>query len=72
MVESDDTYQSQKFKKKSPTTSDVPAWPGSQKPSQAEQNKPGQSQAMSLAYLGPWPWLRIFKAIGHGLSHGFG
>ena len=26
---------------------------------------------MSLAYLGLWPWLEIFKATGHGLSHGF-
>jgi len=53
-------------------TSDVLAWPGSQKPGQAKQNRPSQSQAMSLAYLGLWPWLEIFKAIGLGLSHGFG
>jgi hypothetical protein len=49
--------------------SDVLAWHGSQKPSQAKQNRPSQGQAMSLAYLGLWPWLEIFKAIDHGLSH---
>jgi hypothetical protein len=54
------------------TSSDVLAWPGSQKPGQAKQNRPGQSQAKSLAYSGLWPWLEIFKATGHGLSHGFG
>jgi len=52
------------------TSSDVLAWPGS-KPGQAT-NRPSQSQAMSLAYLGLWPWLEIFKARGLGLSHGFG
>jgi hypothetical protein len=53
-------------------SSDVLAWPRSQKPSHAKQNRPSQSQAMSLAYLGLWPWLEILKARGHGLSHGFG
>jgi hypothetical protein len=40
------------------------AWKPEAKPSQAKQNRPSQSQAMSLAYLGLWPWLEIFKAIG--------
>jgi len=46
--------------------SDVPAWPESQRPGQAAQYRPGQSQAMDLAYIGPWPWLEIYEAISHG------
>src|ERR1700734_1621843 len=42
--------------------SDVLAWPESQKPGQAKQNRPGQSQAMSLAYLGLWLWLESSQA----------
>ena len=51
--------------------SDVLAWPESQRPGQAAQYRPSQSQATSLASLGPWLWLGIFQAKNLGSGHGF-
>jgi hypothetical protein len=45
-------------------------WLGLEARSQAKPSKIGQAKL--LAWLGLWPWLEIFKATGHGLSHGFG
>ena len=52
--------------------SDVHGSAQSRKPADAEAKKAKPVQAVVMALGGLWLRPRVWKAVGHGLGHGFG